>query len=297
MIATTRRTGFTLVELLVVIAIVAVLLALLLPAVQRVRDAANRTTCMNNLRQVGLALHQFHDAQRVLPPGCSYQNGTNPYPYMTWMTRLLPHLEQDALWRQSVDAFGQEKFFMDGPHIPILTHVLSVFACPADPRTGEPAHLGSGVRVALTSYIGVGGTDRIRWDGVLYLDSTIRLADITDGTSNTLAVGERPASADLTYGWWYAGWGQLMDGSLDSVMGVREINVSTYHPFCPRGPYKFGPGRINEPCATFHFWSPHVGGGANFLLADGDVRFLSYSAAPIMPRLATRARGEVVEVP
>src|SRR5437899_9205457 len=92
------RAGFTLLELLVVIAIIGVLIALLIPAVQKIRAAADRLQCANNLKQIGLALHNYHSAFRILPPGCSYQGGTDPYPLMSWMTRSLPYLEQESLW-------------------------------------------------------------------------------------------------------------------------------------------------------------------------------------------------------
>jgi prepilin-type processing-associated H-X9-DG protein len=125
----------------------------------------------------------------------------------------------------------------------------------------------------------------------------VRLAEVTDGASNTLMVGERPPSADLVAGWWYAGWGQDKDGSTDMVLGVRELNVRRHYPTdCPPGPYDFGPGRLSDPCSAFHFWSVHPG-GAHFLLVDGSVRFLRYPAAPLMPALATRAGGEAAAAP
>src|SRR6266446_8506208 len=214
------RTAFTLLELLVVIAISGILVALTIPAVQRVRAAANRVACANHLKQMGLGLHQYHDAHNVLPPGCSDGNGKDRYPYMSWMTRLLPHLEQESLWQQVLGAFAQDKFFEGPPHLPILGLVLPIFTCPEDSRTSEPWNFGP-FQVGLTAYQGVAGTDSTRFDGLLYVNSHVRLADITDGTSNTLAVGERPPSFDHRLGWWYAGWGQRKDGSADLVLGVR----------------------------------------------------------------------------
>jgi prepilin-type processing-associated H-X9-DG protein/prepilin-type N-terminal cleavage/methylation domain-containing protein len=289
-----RRCGLTLVELLVVIAIIGVLLALLLPAVQRVRGAANRMQCLNHLKQIGLALHDYHDTNRVLPPGCSYFNGADPYPHMSWCTRLLPFLEQEAMWRDAQKAFAQQPFFLNNPPHTGLGTVVPAFTCPADPRT-LVAKEGP-LKIAFTAYLGVEGTDQSSRDGLLFLDSRVRLTDVTDGTSNTLMVGERPPSADLVLGWWYAGWGQSKDGSCDMVLGVRERNVSTYGPGCPSGPYQYGPGRTSNQCDAFHFWSLHSG-GANFLFADGSVRFLSYSANAVMPALATRAGGESAAVP
>lgn len=152
------------------------------------------------------------------------------------------------------------------------------------------------MQVAFTDYLGVEGMDFASEDGVLYLNSRIRMLAITDGASNTLVVGERPPSSDHKLGWWYAGWGQNRSGSADLTLGVREVCVSPNYPFCPRGTYRFRRDPENTPCSAFHFWSFHPG-GAHFLFADGSVHFLSYSSDPILPALATRAGGEAaVEV-
>jgi prepilin-type N-terminal cleavage/methylation domain-containing protein/prepilin-type processing-associated H-X9-DG protein len=290
-----RRRGFTLIELLVVIAIISVLIGLLLPAVQKIRAAAARVRCANNLKQLGLAMHNYHDTRGKFPQGCSYLNGADPQPHMSWLTRLLPYIEQDTLWRQAVMAFEQNKFFETPPHFPIMDRVMPSFICPADSESDE-AWSFTPFRVAFTDYLGVWGTDHSKRDGVLYLDSRTRILDIRDGTSNTLAIGERPPSADHNLGWWYAGWGQSKDGSAEMVLGVREINDHPRYPNCPKGPYHFIRGKNNDNCDGFHFWSHHSG-GANFTLADGSVHFLSYSADSILPALATRAGGEVVSVP
>jgi prepilin-type N-terminal cleavage/methylation domain-containing protein/prepilin-type processing-associated H-X9-DG protein len=287
--------AFTLIELLVVLAILAVLTGLLTAAVQKVRETANRTRCLNNLRQIGLALHGYHDAYQFLPPGVSGDSSAEPYPFLAWSGRLLPFVEQQALWAVTQQAFRQDRFFRDDPpHVGVAT-VLPVYACPSDPRVFTPADLGSGVRVALTSYLGVEGTNQFREDGLLYFNSRVRLSDVTDGTSNTLLVGERPASPDRRFGWWYGGWGQSMDGSADSVLGARERCMLPDYS-CPPGPYEYGPGNLRNPCDTFHFWSMHPG-GAHFLFADGSVHFLPYSAAPILPALATRNGGEAAALP
>lgn len=174
---------------------------------------------------------------------------------------------------------------------------MPVYACPSDPRNLNVATIDGGMRVAFTSYLGVSGSNQYRKDGVMYLDSRTRLVDITDGTSNTLMVGERPPSTDGALGWWYAGEGQSKDGSGDTVLSVRERNVSVYGAGCPLGPYTFGPGRIQNQGDAFHFWSLHPGGGANFLFCDGSVHFLPYSTAPLMSALATRRGGETVNLP
>lgn len=295
MIRTRPRGGFSLIELLVVIAIIGVLTALLLAAVQRVRQASDRTGCANNLRQMGVALHHYHDASGGLPPGVSYHRGTDPLPFLSWSARLLPFLEQEALWKQTLRAFEDDPFFLDNPPHEGLATVMPVYHCPADPRTRQIAYIG--FKVAFTDYLGVEGTDQFRRDGVLYLDSKTHFADITDGISNTLFVGERPPSADGALGWWYAGEGQSKDGSGDMVLGVQERNVAGYGKGCPVGPFDFGPGRPDNQCDAFHFWSLHLGDGAHFLFGDGSVRFVRYSAAPLLPALATRSNGEPAVLP
>jgi prepilin-type processing-associated H-X9-DG protein len=286
-----------LIELLVVIAVIGVLLGLLLPAVQRVRAAADRIQCANNLKQIGLALHNYHDAHSVLPPGVTSERRGEPFPRTTWLTRLLPYLEQEPLWRATIAAYAYQPWpYLNPPHVGFGTPIR-VFACPADSRTLEAQDTHQGLRPALTSYVGVLGTAYERTDGVLFRDSRVRLTDITDGTTSTLMVGERPPSADLWYGWWYAGYGQAGTGSADMLLGVRERNFGGgYVSDCPPGPYHFRAGRVDEQCDLFHFWSLHPG-GAHFLFADGSARFLTYSADQALPALATRSGGEAVNLP
>lgn len=290
-----NRHAFTLIELVVVILITATLFALLLPAVQRARQSALQTRCANQLKQIGLGLHGYDTERGSLPPGCSYRGWTDPMPHVTWMTRLLPYLGHDSLWQQVQAAFAANRFFESPPHLPILGRAMPEFACPADPRSGSPHELES-LRVGLSSYLGVSGTDQTRRDGMLFLDSRVRLIDVTDGTANTLMVGERPPSADGVFGWWYAGWGQSRDGSCDSVLGVREHNVHPLYIQCPPGPFHFGSGQVNGLCDMFHYWSLHPG-GSHFVFADGSLRFLSYSADPVFPAMATRGNGDYYTVP
>jgi prepilin-type processing-associated H-X9-DG protein len=289
---TRTRVAVTLIELVVVIGIVSLLMGLLLPAVQKVRAAAVKTQCANNLKQIGLALHLHHNDHYSFPPGVSSEAVAPGAARMSWCTRLLPYLEQTALWQQTQEAYRLEPSpFVNPPHLGLDT-VVAAFACPADSRVLERHTTHRGRRVALTSFLGVMGTDFSTRDGVLFLDSQVRFADITDGTSNTVAVGERPPSADLWYGWWYASVGQDGTGSGDMLLGVRERCLrDSFVWFCAPGPYHFGPGRTDRQCDLFHFWSLHPG-GAHFLFADGSVRFLAYSADAILPPLATRAGGE-----
>jgi prepilin-type processing-associated H-X9-DG protein len=291
-----HRRGFSLVELFVALGIIFLLAGLTIPAVQRARDASFRVVCANNLRQMGLALHNYHDLHQSFPPGCASQTSGDPFPYMSWQTRLLPFLEQEGLWELALQAFQQDANFTDNPpHVDLAT-TLSIFGCPSDGRVAE-AQVSRGLLVAFTSYQGVEGESVDNPNGVLYLDSRVRLADITDGTSNTLMVGERPPSADLYFGWWYAGHGQALTGSCDEFLGVREVNVSGVgFSGCVVGPYHFDSGRASDQCDQFHFWSLHAD-GANFMLADGSVHFLSYDVDPLLPALASRAGGEGTEIP
>jgi prepilin-type processing-associated H-X9-DG protein/prepilin-type N-terminal cleavage/methylation domain-containing protein len=271
-----QRTAFTLIELLVVIAIIASLLGLLLPAVQKSRMAAARTSCINNLKQIGLALHNYHDTNGSLPPGITPPLKGEPFPHMGWLARVLPFIEQQPLWNLTLIAYEEAASNPYGlPHYGFMTPIR-LFSCPADGRAdgNHPTH--DIFRVALTDYLGVLGTNYTIDDGVLYWGSHTRLTGITDGTSNTLLVGERPPSPDFWYGWWYAAEGQENSGSGDTVLGVRELRSPSapYTVNCPPGPYHFVFGNLNNMCDTFHFWSLHSG-GANFLFADGSVEFLS----------------------
>jgi prepilin-type processing-associated H-X9-DG protein len=290
-----------LIELLVVIALVAILAGLLLAAVQKVRAAADWAACQNNMRQLGLALHMAHGSDGGFPAGTKPARQTEPYPLLHWHAELLPYLEQGALW-EAVIAGYQVPPRSGRPTHPTRATVISLFTCPSDAR-GRVAWLvpryGRAFRVALTSYLVNYGTDYRTRNGVLYYDSRVGITDVSDGTSQTILVGERPSSADLVYGWWHSGIGQALTGSLDSTLGARELNGVRRIPGyaqCERGPYHFRPGRIDDYCSAYHFWSLHPG-GANFLFADGSVRFLRYDADPILPALATRAGGEAVAVP
>jgi len=288
-----KRRAFSLVELLLVLAIIAVLIGLLLPAIQKAREAASRIRCAGNLRQIGLALHMHHENAGAFPAGCSIQGGSDPRLYQAWSGRLMPYLGQEPLWRITEAAYAsQPDSFKNPPHVGLST-ILPIFLCPTDGRIHSPGALGK--NVGFTSYLGVEGTDLLAKNGILFDDSTVRLAEVADGSSNTLIVGERPPNSTGSLGWWYAGRGQPSSGSLDVTLGAGELNVSGSFPLgqgCGSGPFLFGPGRFSNDCDAFHFWSPHAGGGAHFLFADGAVRFISYSGAGVLPALATRAGSE-----
>jgi prepilin-type processing-associated H-X9-DG protein len=288
-----ERRGISVIELLTAIAILSILFALSAAAVQRARWSAERARCQSHLRQIGLGLHQHHAAHGALPPGLS-KGRDDPYPYMSWLTRILPHIEQQGLWQQAEAAFRQDLDFLKAPPHP-LREVVVLYGCPLDGRILSPG-TGSLPSRGLTSYLGAEGLDGFRKGGVLFLNSKVRLSDVSDGTSQTLMAGERPPSPDQRLGWWYAGWGYNQEGSAEVVLGAAERNVSGYSPGCPVGPYTFRQGSLRDPCAIYHFWSLHPG-GANFLLCDGAVRFITYSADAVLPALATRAGGETAQVP
>jgi prepilin-type N-terminal cleavage/methylation domain-containing protein/prepilin-type processing-associated H-X9-DG protein len=318
-----RRPAFTLIELLVVIAIIAILIGLLLPAVQKVRDAASRTQCTNNLKQIGIALQAYHDTYQVFPQGTrdyyGGQKAPDDYKWLSWMGRILPYVEQKGLYDNMVAAYASQGGGAAGnpqvnpPHAGFAT-VINTYKCTADTRQYQATYTG-GYTVAFCGYLGVNGTDLRAYDGVLYWNSNIRIADVKDGLSNTLFVGERPPSADLYFGWWYSGGGQwdynptlLLNlgtsirntGSCDITLGLAEKNIATSGipatDACPAGPYRFSPGTITNPCDQFHFWSVHAG-GSNFLLGDGSVRFINYDAANVLTAMSTRAGGEPTTLP
>ncbi len=286
-----RQRGFTLIELLVVIAIIAILIALLLPAVQQAREAARRTQCKNNLKQIVLAIHNYHDIFNAFPMGDAGRfNGNDVIPNYEswgWPAAILPQIEQANLFNnigvntrtlsealQSVTTNGARDQLFPG---------LPAFQCPSD-TTGERLqagmtrqHFGGGVsgtptswRPPTTNYIGMIGiadtrvpndlNDR-RPRGMFFRLGKMRFRDITDGTSNTIFVGERD---------------QL--GGAGSWIGNRNPDGSGPH----GADYVLGNAwaRINDPNSTQNYYrrtgfaSKHTG-GAQFLFGDGTVRFLS----------------------
>jgi len=291
------RSAYSLIELLVAIGIIAVLLGLILPAVQKVRGAAARATCANNVKQLTLALHMYHDAEGVFPPAS--QGPTGQFPFLSWRPRIMPYLEQQSLWTDTIHAYRIDRYPFRNPIHVAREIPLSVFCCPLDGRlktawevTGQ---LAFHVRTAMSSYVGVSGTNYNTHDGVLYLDSRVRILDVADGTSTTLFLGERPPSPDLMYGWWYAGSGQFLTGSVDAHLGAREWNAlgANYHG-CQNGPYEFGQSDFRDNCGAFKYWSPHSG-GTHFSFCDGSIAFIAY-ASKSLPSLATRSGGEVAVI-
>jgi prepilin-type N-terminal cleavage/methylation domain-containing protein/prepilin-type processing-associated H-X9-DG protein len=295
------RAGFTLIELLVVIAIIALLIGLLLPAVQKVRGTAARAQCANHLKQVGLALHGYHDANRQFPPG--YASGVNPSngddtgPGWGWAAFLLPHVEQPPLFAQ----INVTQPITAPAHAAARTTPVAVYKCPADqyPATAPVGVLSSSgpmttafCDVALSSYPGVFGVAEpgVDGEGLFFRGSTVKIADVTDGTSTTLAVGERAAKIGPTT------WVGVVPGAGHTgppgEPTYGQVEVAATWVLGHTGDATEGPAFPNEPN---HFGSLHPGGGANFVFADGHVRFLGRSVSyAVYKALSTRAGGEPV---
>jgi prepilin-type N-terminal cleavage/methylation domain-containing protein/prepilin-type processing-associated H-X9-DG protein len=323
------RTAFTLIELLVVIAIIAILIGLLVPAVQQVREAANRATCQNNLKQFGLALHAYHDANRVLP-GIGTTTATN----YSIHYQVLPYLEQENLRNLFVP--GQPLFFFSGTSTlnpvqqPAAQTIVSLFLCPSDAQPPTYTNYNQGVFAGNSYMANTGSGDGILYDarfptdGVFWAGSRVQLLHVKDGTSNTLLLAEallgfgsdttdsqaadpRRHAASLT-------------GVANTISGQPGHNPPLTEALCAtaakwigdrgiawiwgQGPKSTFTARLtpNSPlpsCASngigiFKASSEHPG-GVNVALCDGSVRFVRDSIRPETWRaLATRAGGEVV---
>jgi prepilin-type N-terminal cleavage/methylation domain-containing protein/prepilin-type processing-associated H-X9-DG protein len=294
------RTGFTLIELLVVIAIIAVLMGLLLPAVQKVREAAARLRCTNNLKQIGLAMHNYHSAYERFPPGyVSRTTGTDGDglgPGWGWAAHLLPYLEQDNLYRQ-ID-FTRD--MTDPVHASVRVTSLKAFLCPSDspPALSWNAVNDSGgtiAAVAFANYVGMGGTYEVTGypdtnNGVLFRNSRIRVADITDGTSSTLMVGERESRRSPMTTWVGAITGSVnppLNPGYDEEGPPTLVLTNTGEAADRRVPNN--PLEHVEDCSSRHLQ------GVNFLFCDGSVRSISEAINPVAwEALGTRAGGEVV---
>jgi prepilin-type N-terminal cleavage/methylation domain-containing protein/prepilin-type processing-associated H-X9-DG protein len=311
-----QRPAFTLIELVVVIAIIGILLGLLASAVQRVRSAAARMQCQNNLHQIGVALQHYHDVNSKFPAAftwapfnpCKYSMPPAPDNWydISWMARILPYIEQDNLSKYIRP--GEYAWWHPEPPIPGVGYLNSVhiplYRCPSDPmpKTGVFDVTGAGSQpVAFTSYLGVNGTDQFKQDGMLYVNSSVPMTDVWDGTSNTLLVGERPPAYGGYAGWWFAGCGlDPWFGAGDVVLGSNERMPENWAS-TPNGPQsRYQPGKLGDLVSddphAWHFWSFH-NGGSNFLFVDGHVNFIPYNVgAEVLRALATRKGGEVANV-
>ncbi|MBX9627638.1 MAG: DUF1559 domain-containing protein [Gemmataceae bacterium] len=293
------RRGFTLIELLVVIAIIAVLVGLLLPAVQKVREAAARAKCQNNLKQIGLALHSYHDANNGLPAGYLCNPVTadvqQTRPGWGWAAQLLPYLEQDNLARQ-IDY----KADMTGAgYLAVRTTELKAFVCPSDLNTGvfDVPDAGSGTvgKAATNSYAACFGADPVvdiednpgvtNCKGLFARNSRFRIADITDGTSSTLAIGER--ACKFAQSPWA---GALTNGTIRQYGNPANVSSTPAQVMA-----YFEDEPLNDPGSEPEFFfGPHTG-AVLFLFADGSVQSIKFSTSlTVLKALSTRAGGEVI---
>lgn len=273
-----RRFAFTLIELLVVIGIIALLLGLLLPAVQRVRESAARIKCANSLRQVALASHMAHDAIKTLPPGLGYWPGKNAYG--TYHFHLLPYLEQDALYRRSYFA----NFYFVGNNR-VYEQPIKTYICPSDPSVPPDAQAKDmvGNTWGVASYaVNTQIVTRVDASGkIIAPDEFARiLASFPDGASNTILLTEKYAqcfNGNYPTGGTY--WGYYYTVS----------NLKPYHPgfaiswngysIGPASKFQVQPRPYNGGCDPTMASSPHPG-GIQIGLVDGSVRFLSAGVTP-----------------
>ncbi len=312
--------AFTLIELLVVIAVIAILIALLLPAVQSAREAARRTSCRNNLKQIGLALHGYHDAWRSLPPAYL----ARPSPGLElgagwgWGMLILPYSEQRPLYGAANFDLGFGEVQGNRPDFPgglfanmtVRRISLSMYLCPSGGGGDGPIDLGLGSASVAESpgqYIASAGwmdssRSPIQGDGVLYPNSRVAIGAIEDGTSATLMIGERSRNqADAAWAGSFGsrsepgplctkrGWpAQSCVGMMFLLMGRTGPSSDVLSGASPGG------NSLNRQAGPDGFASLHPG-GCLFLFCDGSVRFIKETTAPPVVRaLASRAGGEIV---
>lgn len=270
---TRRKPGFTLIELLVVIAIIAILMAMLLPAVQMAREAARRTQCKNSLMQLSLALHNYEMAFDCFPPGSVNPTGPiqalpNGY-HMGWAVALLPFMEQQNMF----NTVNMNKSVYDPDNLMVRGTVIAVLHCPTDWAGSKNG------TIAATNYVGIHNDAEapINSDnnGILFLNSSVRYEQITDGSSNTLLLGEKMRGADEL------GWAT---GTRDSLRNASGVNAGA------TTPSKLIPNP--DPLVVGGISSHHTG-GVNAAMADGSVRFFSSAAnTTVLQQLANRHDGE-----
>lgn len=303
-----RRIGFTLIELLVVIAIIAILIALLVPAVQKVREAAARSQCQNNLKQLGLAVHGYHDVYKMLPQNAS----PNTYGYddngksWSWLSQILPYIEQNALYNQgSLNLTPSQRPTFNTAKV-VHSSQVPVFLCPADSssqkKSTDRANGSTSEGCGSTNYKGVAGSNWC-WgtytntglsgdcngldngDGIFFRSDdrrTMTLLGIRDGTSNTFMIGEDIMEMDTHCGWPRSNY----------ATGTCAIPLN--NALLPGQPGFNQPWNWPE---VYSFRSLHTN-GANFCLADGTVRFVSQTIdLPTYRALATIKGQESVQLP
>lgn len=288
-----RKSGFTLVELLVVIAIIGILVGLLLPAVQAAREAARRMQCSNNMRQLGIAVHNYESAYKRLPGGWN-DNFPTGEPGWGWAAGLLPFMEGGNIHNQIDFRLAIE----EEVHNEIRETVISTFICPSDPgenifllaEGGEHGHDHDHVTmrlddeadehlfpIAKSNYIGMFGTFELedapyRGDGMFFGNSALKFADVTDGLSNTLMIGER--GSRLGYSIWH---GNIPEAAEPHA---RILGVADHTP--------------NHPSGHFEDFQSYHTGGVNFMRADTSITFLPETIDhDVYQAMSTRRGGEV----
>ncbi|MEN6493369.1 MAG: DUF1559 domain-containing protein [Thermoguttaceae bacterium] len=278
------RRGFTLVELLVVIAIIGILIALLLPAVQAAREAARRMQCANNLKQLGLGMHNYHAALNCFPPGFMALNHQGQITGgWAWGVFLMPYLEQSTLQSKlNVTQYTLSQVVSDPALLPMLQVNMAVFLCPSSRIEPLREYQGGGGQMVATAnytccrgFFSFAGQTHLQKanNGVFYAQSATRLRDVLDGTSNTFALGER------------------------TVLASNLQDPSKWPSWC--GPGGLGIGstvssavadNLNHPTSTHAFSSDHPG-GAQFAFVDGSVRFIPNTISSATADLATGNTG------
>jgi Tfp pilus assembly protein PilE len=267
-----RANGFTLIDLAVTIGVLAVIIALLLPAVQRARESARRLQCKNNLRQLGVGLHLYHDAHRTFPAGSL--NG------WSWIAQMLPEMEQANGQRQLNFRMDLEQSILAGNNVALADTLVPFLMCPTDPNSPSlfvsPQFLNQ--QFAHTNYLGTQSDPNTNSTGMFGIETFIRLRDVVDGTSQTLFVGERgidfKPSTKGEFGWW------ILGAPLESFMTVTD---------------GLQQGPSSDLDSVKRWWSYHDG-CLSFLFVDGSVRFLNESMDPqIFAALGSRNGGEMVQ--
>lgn len=292
-----NRRAFTLIELLVVIAIIAVLIALLLPAAQQAREAARRTQCKNNLKQLGIALHNYHDTFGSMPPGwVGVTNGASDIYGMNgwgWASRILPQIDQSPLF-SLIDFNSKMESTTSAPNSQARVKSLPAFLCPSDTAPGNMWTIQNSagtnlVDLAIANYVGVFGISDIDncvgapnspclGEGTFFQNSRIQFRDFTDGLSNTISVGEHRSRRDNGYNWTSTWTGVVANGT-DAI--VRILGTTDHTP--------------NSPANHIDDFSSYHVGGAHFTMGDGSVRFIGTNIdLGVYQHLATRAAGDIV---